>query len=328
MNQPLFLPNGQQAHDIDRKMRQILGDSIRHISEQADGAIDFESEGLHRVAECLHNGHPFPPSTFALYAELVMAIQAEDYSEATSLMNKLGNEHALPARRQVVVFGEENNPDKDNLYRRFMDSDPTTRFGIVRPAAESTAVFRERLQAAFQLISRALPELADEFDRLITQIILVAPEPHAEYQFDGGSSYMLWGGLFLNALSHENRIALVEVLAHESAHMLLFGFASDEALVLNPDEELYPSPLRDDPRPMDGIYHSTYVSARMCWSMSRLLESGLLDDKDASFARSARDADRENFHDGYKVVNESAVLTATGRSVMQSAKDYMDSISA
>lgn len=325
MNQSRFFPNGDQASNIDLKMRRLLGDSIWHITEQASGAFEFDRAGLSLLTEGLMKGRPFPPSTFALYAELVMAIQVGDHSEAANLMEKLGNERPLPERREaeVIVFGEEENQARDALYQRFMDTDPTARFGMIRPSAESAAVFRKRLQAAFLLILQALPELADEFDRLITQIILVAPEQDAEYRFDGGSSYMLWGGLFLNALSHENRVALVEVLAHESAHMLLFGFSSDEPLVLNSDEELYPSPLRYDPRPMDGIYHSTYVSARMHWAMSRLLDSGLLDREEAAFARSARETDRENFYSGYSVVAEFAVLTDTGRSVMQSAKEYM-----
>jgi len=327
VNQPRFSPDGDQAHEIDLKMRQLLGSSLQHISEQASGVFNFDRAGLHHLAEELNKGSLFPPSTFALYAELVLAIQEGNYSEARELLRKLGNERPLPERRQIVVFGKYENRARDDLYRRFMDTDPNARFGIAGPSSEVAAAFSERLLAAFQLISQALPELAEEFDRLITQIILVAPEPDAEYQFDGGSAYMLWGGLFLNALSHDNLIALVEVLAHESAHMLLFGFARDEPLVLNPDEELYPSPLRQDPRPMDGIYHSTYVSARMHWAMSRLLDSGLLGREDTAFARSAREADRENFYNGIGVVEEFAVLTDTGYSVMNSAKEYMQSAS-
>src|SRR5690606_11375550 len=121
----------------------------------------------------------------------------------------------------------------------------------------------DRFASSHRLLSVAIPELAAEFDALVSQVIMVEGNPVAKYQFDGGSSYMLWGGLFLNATSHQNDVALIEVMAHESAHILLFGYASDEALVNNDDDTLYHSPLRVDPRPMDGIFHATYVSARM-----------------------------------------------------------------
>jgi HEXXH motif-containing protein len=47
---------------------------------------------------------------------------------------------------------------------------------------------------------------------------------------------------------------VAEVLTHEAGHSLLFGLTVDEPLVLNLDDVLYPSPLREDPRPMDDIY--------------------------------------------------------------------------
>jgi HEXXH motif-containing protein len=148
----------------------------------------------------------------------------------------------------------------------------------------------------------------------------------AKFQFDGGSSYLLWGGLFLNATSHPDEVTMVEVMAHESAHLLLYACAADEALVENGDEELYRSPLRVDERPMDGIFHATFVSARMHWAMSRLLESGELDEEARRCAEAARMSDAQNFWSGHGVVAEHGRLTATGAAVMQAAAGYMASV--
>jgi HEXXH motif-containing protein len=117
-----------------------------------------------------------------------------------------------------------------------------------------------------------------------------------------------------------------EVLAHESAHSLLFGFTVDEALQDNPDEELYASPLRVDPRPMDGIYHATFVSARMHWAMTRLAESGLLTEEQREKAYAAAASDLTNFDAGYGVVAAHGVLTDTGAALMRGAHDYMQSV--
>ena len=131
-----------------------------------------------------------------------------------------------------------------------------------------------------------------------------------------GSSYSLWGALFLNASSHNNDITMVEVITHETAHCLLYGLSIEESLVLNPDDKYFPSPLRSDLRPMDGIYHATFVSARMHWAMSRLIESGQLDAHECETAEQARIADQKNFNTGYETIAAHALLTATGEQVM------------
>ena len=326
MNEHLFFPSAARARSIDRRMRAILGDSLDHIAARSSGILDFDSDALTRLAAKLREGDRYPPSTFGLYAELVLAIEAEDYAEAERLLDRLAGE--TPVREnpwQTLAYGEPRHRERDQLYLRFLDTDPDIRFGIVAPDPDAFSRFEGRLRSGYRLMAKAIPELAGEFDQLTSQVILVAADPKDRYQFDGGSSYMLWGGLFLNTASHENDVMMVEVLAHESAHTLLFGCASDEPLVLNEDDELYPSPLRVDPRPMDGIYHSTFVSARMHWAMSKLLESGLLNPEEAAAAEAARSADKKNFYDGHGVVAASGILTATGKAVMKAAKDYMDS---
>ena len=91
----------------------------------------------------------------------------------------------------------------------------------------------------------------------------------------------------------------------------------------NPDDRLYPSPLRADPRPMDGIYHATYVSARLCWAMRRLSEESGLDSETRMAAKTAAEADMRNFAAGHAVVVEHADLTETGQALMVEAEAYM-----
>jgi hypothetical protein len=69
---------------------------------------------------------------------------------------------------------------------------------------------------------------------------------------------------------------MIEGLSHESAHAYLFALSLGDSFVDNPDDELHPSPLRADPRPLDGTLHATYVSARMHYALSHVIESGVL----------------------------------------------------
>jgi HEXXH motif-containing protein len=137
---------------------------------------------------------------------------------------------------------------------------------------------------------------------------------------------MLWGGMFINAARRRTPLELLEVLVHESAHLLLYAFTQHEPLVLNDEAERYTSPLRTDPRPMEGIYHATWVSARMTYAMHKLSCSKNLDAELRHQALAAANADLANFAAGHALVKAHGRLTDTGRRVIDEAAAAMEAI--
>lgn len=321
-----FLPSGTQARSLNRKIRLSLADSLVHISEQAAGILPFDFSLLTPIISESRAGARYPCSTFAIYAEIVMAICNGEPDRACPLLAELALEAPLAQPWRVLPMDDPVHHQNRGRYLRSMNGDSDTQFFMGSPTTEMSAAFSERMRAGYRLLASAVPEFALEFDELVSDVIMVAGDDQAEYQFDGGSSYLLWGGLFLNATSHETEVAMAEVLAHESAHILLYACAADEALVSNPDEERFASPLRRDLRPMDGIYHATFVSARMHWAMDRLMQSALLDDAAMAVAEAARAEDVKNFWAGHDVVSRQGRLTKTGAEVMQAATEYMESV--
>ena len=94
-------------------------------------------------------------------------------------------------------------------------------------------------------------------------------------QFDGASTFYLWGAVFVR-VAGKSPVELAEALAHETGHLLLFGLTIGRPLVENSYDERYASPLREDPRPMEGLVHAAYVLARMHYTRASLLKSGAL----------------------------------------------------
>ncbi|MEI7466453.1 MAG: HEXXH motif-containing putative peptide modification protein, partial [Burkholderiales bacterium] len=131
--------------------------------------------------------------------------------------------------------------------------------------------------------------------------------------------------LLLNPSYHNTPLDIAEVLAHEAGHGLLFGLTIDEPLVLNDDDELFVSPLRPDPRPMDGIYHATFVSARMAWAMEALADSGMLTPSEQRHARDEAAKDRMNFSKGWETVMQRGRLSASGAQIMENAYRWVHS---
>jgi len=174
--------------------------------------------------------------------------------------------------------------------------------------AETAAEFRSLLNDGFAMMADAIPDLHAEIDTIVREVLLAHAPATETFEFDGASHYQFWGLLMLNPKHHKTPLAVVEVLAHEASHSLLFGLTIDEPLVFNADDELYVSPLRPDPRPMDGIYHATYVSARMAWAMERMAEALSGADRAAALEAAARD--RANF-DG------ATVEVTTGEALLE-----------
>jgi HEXXH motif-containing protein len=319
-----FLPDAAQAKAFDRKVRRSLADSLEHIAGQARGQLPFDVASLEPVIARMRGGARYPCATFALYAEAVLAICEHDNELAAQLLERITLERPLTQPWRVLPLDAPQHAPHAERYLRFMGSDPTIDFAMFPAPPAIAAPFTQRLLDARELIGQALPDFAGEFDALVSDVLLVVGDNRAPYQFDGGSSYLMWGGLFLNATSHDTLVGMVEVMAHECGHILLYACAADEALVENEDEEVFASPLRQDPRPMDGIYHATFVSARMHWAMSSLLASALLDEPSRLAAQNARDQDVENFWSGFEIVSRHGRLTATGREVMREAQAWME----
>ncbi len=323
-----FSPNLYQAESLDHQFRLSLADSLIYLTEQSSSVLAFDFTKLEPLINAIQSGHRFPGTTFFTYAEIAMALYNNEQQKAIDGFNKIISEVPIPevAYEPCRILPSDASPHLKNqdIYLRAMNNDPHLQFFMGAPSHALGHQFLNRIVSGFKLMQLAAPELAKEFKVLINDIVMVVGDAKSDYQFDGGSSYFLWGTLFLNATSHQTDIAMVEVLAHESAHMLLYACTIDEPLVLNPDEDLFPSPLRVDLRPMDGIYHATFVSARMHWAMQSLVHSGILSADDLITAKKACDEDLKNFWAGYKVVSEYGELTATGKKIMQTAVDYMD----
>jgi HEXXH motif-containing protein len=106
---------------------------------------------------------------------------------------------------------------------------------------------------------------------------------------------------------------------------VLFAETLDGPLVQNDPNERYKSPLRMNPRPMDGIYHATFVSARMYQAIHELQQRLGDEFEFGDILVNALAQNRQNFNEGYEVVMRDADLTEIGNHLIKGANDYMAS---
>jgi hypothetical protein len=308
---------------IDRHMRERLGASLRYIVEQADGRIPIVQPAIEGFLARLAEG-PVSASIFGAYCDLVLAIDDDRLDLAEALLTEIG---AAPNRPGGLLIRDLADPRIDPIadrYIRLVDTDRAISFTVLPLPPEIAAACRGRIAAAFSLLEAGDPALAAEIRALIGEIVIaVSPDDPTALVFDGASSFMLWGAIILNAKGHRTVLEMAQALAHESGHNLLFGLCADGPLVENDDDPRYPSPLRADPRPMDGVVHATYVTARMHRAVARLLQAGVLDGATTAEAQASVAAHRRAFAQGIEVIDRHASLTERGHAVMAGARAYM-----
>jgi hypothetical protein len=313
-----FEPSAVRAAMLDRRMRARLADSLDYIFAEGGELLGIDRAAADGIVANVR-AHPQSPQMFGAYYDLVLALERDQVELARELAAQIGGE---PFVGELRIDSIDDRPAvaADRCRRLFLSQ--ATMADAPPPGLLEEC--RGRVAAALALLDAGYPEMADEIRGLLREIVVAAgPEDPLARTFDGASCYMMWGAILLNARGQANVLDTAQALAHESGHNLLFGLCADASLVDNPDEELFSSPLRKDRRPMDGVFHATYVIARMHQTLSRLLESGVLDAEAREAALTDLALHRRNFEAGDTIIREGARLTDVGSDAIATARAYM-----
>lgn len=322
-----FTPSADLAYTFDQKMRERLADSLYYLSEVTQEVIqlpdDALEKGLLHIREC-----PILPHKFAAYFNLVALVNDGDYTAAEECFAEIVNFEESLNGLKVIPYKDPKQDRCSRLYLDQIDTDSGFDFQVFEAQPDDYARAEGLIWRSLKLLDIEDPTLSSEIKALLKRIMLGAgpnKDSGAKTTFDGASAPGLWGAILLNAVEPKDVVDMVQTLAHESCHNLLFGYCIDTELVENPDEERYSSPLRADPRPIDGIFHATFVLARMYYAAAQIATSDSLSKELQKKAKLEMQQRTKDFYDGYRTLEKHALYTETGRVLIDSAKIYMDS---
>jgi HEXXH motif-containing protein len=318
-----FEPSAERARGLDARMRRRLADSVGYVASQIGAELELPADALAAFLARLEAG-PISPHAFAAYADLVLALEQDDRRAAATHLSDLLAAPAAPDGPRILALGAGANDRDADRYRRHVDSDPGQPLAILAPPPEVAAACRARLESALARLDRGHSALSDEIRALLREIVLaVGSSAPDAWTFDGASAFLLWGAVVLNADGSPSVLDTVQALVHESAHNLLFGLGADGPLVRNGDHERFPSPLRADPRPIEGIFHATFVTARMQHAVLTLRAAGALEGAERDEAERASAANAAHFAQGVAILDRHAKLTPLGEAVLSGARAMM-----
>lgn len=236
---------------------------------------------------------------------------------------------AAAAAPYVSNFSEEDySADERACMARWWDIEPANRMAMAAASAAELAHARSLIDTAFSHLRAASPELCAEIETIVRDIVLSRPDPaHNRMNYGGASSFALWGALTINVETQIEWLQIYRQIVHEAGHNLLFGVAREEPLVGDDASVRVTSPIRADPRPMDGVYHAAFVSAREALAFDALLcrheAVGCLSSGDAAMLADLLRISVLAFFDCRDTLRGQATLTPLGDAILADCEDYM-----
>lgn len=323
----IFAPSAASGAEARRQVYARLAESLAHVFDRASPFIDFDRGKADRLVAALEGGVTrFRPRLFARYFDVIAAIDADDDDRIRAALELLIAETADPDPRLKLLPYASHAMDAEAaaiIARHFpLDDLDGARIETVTPADEPAAI--ARFGRALDMMRDAAPLTFAEITATVSEIVLAAGSRGTDgYTFDGASSLQYWGAILVNASQQKSLLQTCEMIAHEAGHNVLFGMSPRTFFVWNPDNERYVSPLRDDPRPLDGIFHATFVLARMHFAVSELRASGLLGSDQKAEAEQLLAASAASFTASSATLEANARFTDEGRRILSAAEEYM-----
>jgi hypothetical protein len=319
-----FRPDPGRGRVLYERVKERLAVSFREIAAASSSVITIDEKRLTAFLDSVARARKISPRYFAIYHEMLVAVEEDEIETVEHLFDELVNvDDPGDAVLSYNLSDEHLGLGNGARYRRWANIDPQNPLSLVALTPAEFDRIAATTREALAFMDSGAPEVSGEVRSLLAEVVFACSAADADVAFHGISSFYLWGTVLLNAERHHTTLEVVQTLAHESSHMHLFAVALDSRLVENPEEERYQSPLRVDPRPMDGIYHAIYVTARMHYVLARLLASGALPAHHVQEAETGLVTHVKAFREGYEVVSSHGKLTELGQELLSTAHAYM-----
>ncbi len=312
-------------------MSGALALSLDHIFEQSEHSLDIGQRAKEILLSRLHNGSRESPALYALHFLLINQIRRDSLTSAQATINRILSLSPADIGTVSIQLGAPEAHADLVVILPFLAEGEDARFSFVEPSARQAELALQQIDEALQMLRVGAFPFHSEIGEIVPWIVVAAGKPteineDPESSFGGASALRAFGAVLQNADLQDSVFDRALSLVHETSHHVLFAHSPKDGVVTNPPTELYSSPLRTDPRPMEGIHHATFVLARMALVARQLLESGLLSKQDNELARETIADSRTLFADGLETLDQYANYTPLGSQAIDEARAFMASL--
>lgn len=298
---------------LKRKNHQALCESLVYLKDETSSFLNESEKIKFQWLTDYLKKNPCALFPFTLLNEdLVQFAQDNAVDDFKACISDFTfNEKLLKDPFSVFPFGKDCFDQAQwSRYEQVLTSEFPEKSYIKAPSKTAFNQSARLVQDALHEIEKISPDYFSEVEALVSNVLIVNSN-----RFIAGSSFTLLGLVSL-ADNHDFNMT-VEYLVHETAHQYLYNLTVFDELCSGVG--MHTSPLRKDPRPIEGIYHAVFVLARLMDFYNRALRTETLLPKD--FMERQLSHYRLRYKDAYDLLLEKATLTDLGRDLLRSSKE-------
>ena len=326
--EPLFLdslsslPEAKKVEALHEAYKFKFINSLIDLIVCAGNALD---EDYYPIINKLHTIKDKPPKYFSpwlynLYFKLLEFMEKDDISEVKRILSLLSNveEHYFFLESQRIQPGLVEDWECLVFSEEELVSFGSHALKASSPTEHEVHLFKLCFGRSMELIATASPLLLKEIYSLVSTILLVNSPVNV-----GATSPKFFGAIYISLpqgeLEKHHDLLLVDQLVHETSHLFLNSIIAHDPLILNSPQERFSSPIRDDLRPMLGVYHATFVLNRVIRVFKKIHALHLYHDE--AFLMMCINNLLIKYEIAYSTVKAHAVLTKIGKQIFESTRE-------
>lgn len=321
-----FEPDADRAQRLSAEIADRFAASLRIVADRLGDQPGLDRTALDRLADETAAEGRLDPTRSALFHRAVAAFRSGDRAEAARLVARLGEFRQRPAAIPPQITDLDDGdlgPGIAAIFAALVDIEPDNYLDLVPAGPSTTDRLRTYLARAADIMRADAPALAAEIEQLAVLLVVVDQGSGRRITAHGVSAFEVWGAVFLQGPSIESTIDFLESFTHECAHLLLYAIAVEGPVVENPRDQRIWSPFRGQFRTVDGVFHATFVLARMIYVLDAALAGRTLTAAERAEAERCRTADYETFLESLGFLKEHAIFTERGRTLIEGAEAYV-----
>ena len=271
------LPNSRRALLLRNDVNEQLKTSLLHLLQACDEVIDPSVfQYLTNSISSLDHTHKISPYLFMINYHFINAIQNDDIAAVHEIIEALSCIDFNQSNDIIMKQRDNLLPFIDRIFYQLAAFDLKTQPALQDTDKELFINNARSAEQALTILKSYAPDIYDESYIFLNHILFINGQG-----IKAGSSVNALGLMYIEQHFVTTLEDMIDMIVHESAHQYLHALSYLDEIVTNAPDERYEAPLRQDKRPLIGIYHAVFVLARITYVFKQILNNplSLLDDK-------------------------------------------------
>jgi len=265
----------------ENRVREALSLHSQKIAQSAIYLLNvmreqtqFDAPGWKQASERLRHSYRFHPEIHFIHNHLIRTMRANDVVQSDQVARHLiATVNASTDRGDLCVDSIGADHWEATAIGEAVRAAKVDTNGAASAEAlkgDVLAVQRDFIRNSSDLLQRCHPEMYDEIRALVWTVKLFVGRVT-----QGLTDTRVFGEIYIRVpRSHVDPVFYyAEHMVHEASHLYLNCLMAQDPIVLNQGSEMFPSPLRKDPRPMYAVFHATFVAARMALTFRKIFQN-------------------------------------------------------